>query len=46
MLVNRDVELREFQNFFAREQEERKKFEDQATDLIVKVKGLEEDLEK
>ena len=45
MLVNRDVELREFQNFFAREQEERKKFEDQATDLIVKVKGLEEDLE-
>lgn len=45
MLVTRDIELREFQNFFAREQEERKRFEDQAADLTVKVKGLEEDLD-
>jgi hypothetical protein len=45
MLVARDIELREFQNFFAREQEERKRFEDQAADLTVKVKGLEADLE-
>ena len=37
--------LWEFQNFFAREQEERKRFEDQAADLTVKVKGLEEDLD-
>tara|TARA_B100001248_G_scaffold194359_1_gene149231 strand:- start:34 stop:1386 length:1353 start_codon:yes stop_codon:yes gene_type:complete len=45
MLVNRDVELREFQNLFAREQEERKKFEDEVSDLTVKVKGLEADLD-
>ena len=45
MLVSRDVELREFQNLFAREQEERKKFEDQTSDLTVQVKGLEADLE-
>ena len=36
MLVSRDVELREFQNLFAREQEERKKFEDQTSDLTVR----------
>ncbi|MDG1138963.1 MAG: hypothetical protein P8N49_05530 [Opitutales bacterium] len=46
MLVNRDVELREFQYLFAREQDERKKFEDQATDLTVKLKGVEADLER
>ena len=45
MLVNRDVELREFQNLFAREQEERKKFEDEVSDLTVQVKGLEADLD-
>ena len=44
MLVARDIELREFQNFFTREQEERKKFENQASDLIVKVQSLEADL--
>ena len=45
MLVNRDIELREFQNLFAREQEERKKFEDEVSDLTVQVKGLEADLD-
>ena len=45
MLVQRDKELRDFQNLYSREQEERKKFEDQVSDFIVKTKGLEEDLE-
>lgn len=45
MLVQRDIELRDFQNLYSREQEERKKFEDQVSDFIVKTKGLEEDLE-
>ena len=45
MLINRDVELREFQYLFAREQEVRKKFEDDASDLTVQVEGLKADLD-
>lgn len=44
-IVNRDKELREFQNLFSREQETRKSFEDQVSDLTVKLKGVEADLE-
>ena len=44
-LIDRDKELREFQNLFSREQETRKDFEDQVSDLTVKLKGVEADLE-
>lgn len=44
MLVARDVELREYQNLFAKEKELKENLEDQVADLTLKLKGVEADL--
>ena len=46
MIVARDIELREFQNLFAKEKELKEKLEDEVGELTVKVAGLEEDLSR
>ena len=44
MLVMRDIELREYQNLYAKEKERKEELEDEVGELTVKVAGLEEDL--
>ena len=43
MLVMRDIELREYQNLYAKEKERKEELEDEVGELTVKVAGLEED---
>ena len=40
----RDIELREYQNLYAKEKERKEELEDEVGELTVKVAGLEEDL--
>ena len=44
MLVERDLELREYQNLFNKEKELKENLEDQVADLTIKLKGVEADL--
>ena len=46
MLVSRDIELREYQNLYAKEKERKEQLEDEVGELTVKVAGLEEDLKR
>ena len=46
MVVMRDIELREYQNLYAKEKERKEELEDEVGELTVKVAGLEEDLKR
>ncbi|HAF58860.1 MAG TPA: hypothetical protein DCL00_04655 [Opitutae bacterium] len=46
MVVMRDIELREYQNLYAKEKERKEQLEDEVGELTVKVAGLEEDLKR
>ena len=46
MVVMRDIELREYQNLYAKEKERKEQLEDEVGELTVKVAGLEEDLQR
>ena len=46
MIVMRDIELREYQNLYAKEKERKEELEDEVGELTVKVAGLEEDLKR
>ena len=46
MIVDRDVELRQYQNLYSIEKERKEQLEDEVGELTVKVAGLEEDLQR